>query len=475
MSGTFGGHPPVERGSCSAPILLRRRATTGASRRRRRSHGARTLARTRGSPPSPRRRSPGWFGFGAARGLRHLGARRGPEPRTAVAPHAVAQVGAARRGPRRRERRRPGRRTRVRGHRRPSLEGLPVAGRRPPHPHAVQQRRHVPGRRPGPPARPARHGLAGHHRPRQRRPTRRSVSRRSTRTSGGPRRLRRTCSSSRAWSGTSRPPSTARSSCTPARTRSSVLKQFETGYDGGVKGATDSTPANEALAVAGLNFLAEQVKRRKVQDALMLANHPARKGIDSPHEIRAWRDAAPRPYRGRYGGRPRTPGRRDTRGLGTGRRGRGLYDGSPGANSFAGIPAGELPHLGRLRLDDRHGRRPVGQPARRGQAVVDHRQLRLAQRLPGHRGPRPEQRLRRPTAGTTTRSTAGRSTSPQGDFWPGYYSRTHVGADGFSYAAVMDGIRAGRIWVDHGAAAQRPRRARSRAAADGAPSAAPCT
>lgn len=26
----------------------------------------------------------------------------------------------------------------------------------------------------------------------------------------------------------------------------------------------------------------------------MLANHPARKGIDSPHEIRAWRDATSR-------------------------------------------------------------------------------------------------------------------------------------------------------------------------------------
>lgn len=79
----------------------------------------------------------------------------------------------------------------------------------------------------------------------------------------------------------------------PGKHEVSVLKQFETGYDGSVKGATDSTPANEALAVAGLDFLAQQVRHRKVKDALMLANHPARKGIDSPHEIRAWRDATP--------------------------------------------------------------------------------------------------------------------------------------------------------------------------------------
>ncbi|GAB3860888.1 CehA/McbA family metallohydrolase domain-containing protein [Dactylosporangium cerinum] len=37
-----------------------------------------------------------------------------------------------------------------------------------------------------------------------------------------------------------------------------------------------------------------------------------------------------------------------------------------------------------------------------------------------------------------------------GDFWPGYYSRTHVGSRNFGYAAVMEGLRAGRVWVDHG-------------------------
>jgi hypothetical protein len=36
------------------------------------------------------------------------------------------------------------------------------------------------------------------------------------------------------------------------------------------------------------------------------------------------------------------------------------------------------------------------------------------------------------------------------DFWPGYYSRTHVGSVKTTYAAVMDGLRAGRVWVDHG-------------------------
>ncbi|MCW2599281.1 MAG: histidinol-phosphatase, partial [Frankiales bacterium] len=37
-----------------------------------------------------------------------------------------------------------------------------------------------------------------------------------------------------------------------------------------------------------------------------------------------------------------------------------------------------------------------------------------------------------------------------GDFWPGFYSNTVVGATSFSYAAVMAAIRAGRMYVMHG-------------------------
>ena len=43
---------------------------------------------------------------------------------------------------------------------------LPLAVRRPPHPHPVQQRRPVPGARPGQPRQPVRTGLDGDHRPR---------------------------------------------------------------------------------------------------------------------------------------------------------------------------------------------------------------------------------------------------------------------------------------------------------------------
>jgi hypothetical protein len=74
-----------------------------------------------------------------------------------------------------------------------------------------------------------------------------------------------------------------------------------------------------------------------VRDALMLANHPARQGVDSPHEIRGWRDTAPRVAVGMEGApghqaagipKPERPG-----------AGRGFYDNTPNpARAFAGYP-----------------------------------------------------------------------------------------------------------------------------------------
>jgi hypothetical protein len=79
----------------------------------------------------------------------------------------------------------------------------------------------------------------------------------------------------------------------PGRNEVAVLKAFEQTFDGAVTGATASTRANETRALRGLDYLATVVKKGRVEDALMLANHPARKGIDSPHEIRGWRDQQP--------------------------------------------------------------------------------------------------------------------------------------------------------------------------------------
>ncbi|MFD0207694.1 PHP domain-containing protein [Streptomyces hirsutus] len=236
----------------------------------------------------------------------------------------------------------------------------------------------------------------------------------------------------------------------PGRNEVAVLKQFENDYDGSVKGTSDSTPANEALAVAGLEFLAEQVRRRRIDDALMLANHPARRGVDSPHEIRAWRDATPKSHQIAVGfeGAPGHQAAGLPKPLGMGRA-RGIYDNNPSANSFAGYPLESYRTWGGFDWMTA----TVG--GLWDSLLAEGRPWWITANSDSHQV----------YADTGARGTGGdfatdgRYPDPvyhgqidvtQGDYWPGQYSRTHVGADGFSYAAVMDGIRAGRIWVDHG-------------------------
>ncbi|MEV5840831.1 PHP domain-containing protein [Streptomyces sp. NPDC051985] len=233
----------------------------------------------------------------------------------------------------------------------------------------------------------------------------------------------------------------------PGKNEVAVLKEFETSFDGSVKGASASTPANEALAISGLNFLAEQVQRRKVKDALFLANHPARKGIDSPHEIRAWRDAQPSIAVGFEGApghqagglpKPNGPG-----------AARGIYDNSPSADSFAGYPLESYRTWGGFDWMTA----TVG--GLWDSLLAEGKPWWITANSDSHnvyadtavRGPNSDfnanGRYNDPVYGGTISLT-------DTDFWPGQYSRTHVGSASFSYQAVMDGIRAGRVWVDHG-------------------------
>ncbi|MEU0971285.1 PHP domain-containing protein [Streptomyces sp. NPDC005917] len=233
----------------------------------------------------------------------------------------------------------------------------------------------------------------------------------------------------------------------PGKNEVAVLKEFENSFDGSVKGASANTAANEALAISGLNFLAEQVQRRKVRDALFLANHPARKGIDSPHEIRAWRDAQPSIAVGMEGApghqagglpKPNGPG-----------GARGIYDGSPSADSFRGYPLESYRTWGGFDWMTA----TVG--GLWDSLLAEGKPWWITANSDSHnvyadsavRGPNSDfnanGRYNDPVYG-------GGISLTDTDFWPGQYSRTHVGAASFSYKSVMDGIRAGRVWVDHG-------------------------
>ncbi|UBU09661.1 hypothetical protein [Nonomuraea gerenzanensis] len=233
----------------------------------------------------------------------------------------------------------------------------------------------------------------------------------------------------------------------PGRNEVATLKEFESSFDGSVKGASSNTPQNEALAIAGLNFLAEAVRKRRVPDALFLANHPSRKGIDSPHEIRGWRDAQPSIAIGMEGApghqaagiaKPNGPG-----------GGRGYYDSNPGADSFPGYPAESYKTFGGFDWMTS----TVG--GLWDSLLAEGKPWWITANSDSHwvhgdtsdRGP------------NSDFNANGRYEDPvykgvpnfgSGDFWPGFYSRTHAGAEDFSYRAVMDALRAGRVWVDHG-------------------------
>ena len=86
-----------------------------------------------------------------------------------------------------------------------------------------------------------------------------------------------------------------------------------------------------------IKWLAEQRRSGYVDDVLVLANHPLRLGIDSPHEMRDWRDAAPEIMIGMEGAPgaqgAAIPGWRGATSI------RGEYENKPSAQSWPGYPA----------------------------------------------------------------------------------------------------------------------------------------
>ncbi len=226
----------------------------------------------------------------------------------------------------------------------------------------------------------------------------------------------------------------------------SLLKEFEGTYDGTVTKTSSSSPANESLARSGVAFLGNAARAGRVSDALMLANHPSRGGIDSPHEIRGWRDIDPTVAVGMEG----APGHQAAAIPGPGHEtnGRGYCGNAPGRDSFVAYPPESYVTYGGFDWmtatvgglwdsllaegkpwwisanSDSHG--VYGDTFKQGTADFNA------------------------TGSYGDPIDTGAPINTYGDFWPGYYSNTVVGATDFSYAAVMAGIRAGRMYVVHG-------------------------
>lgn len=247
----------------------------------------------------------------------------------------------------------------------------------------------------------------------------------------------------------------------PGRDTVDILRAFEAAYDGSVlatpvadggRGLIQrATSADgEPYALAALRFLDAQVFAGRVEIALMLANHPARRGVDSPHELRGWRDAAPDVAIGMEGAPGHQAAAITTANGGRGRD-RGYYDGSPGVDSFPGYAptAAENPYRGYGGFDWMTAKLGGLWDSMLAEglpwtvtATSDAHQVFGDTAVPGTRDHERTGSRGVPTD-TGTRQA-------YGDFWPGQYSSTLVGAPSRSYVDIMRAMRSGKVIAVHG-------------------------
>ncbi len=241
----------------------------------------------------------------------------------------------------------------------------------------------------------------------------------------------------------------------PGPHETDLLTQFELAYDGkllgyteGAAGATD-TARNEAHAVKAIKWLAEQRRSGYVDDVLVIANHPLRLGIDSPHEMRAWRDAGPEIMIGMEGAPgaqgAALPGWRSPTSI------RGEYENKPSAQSWAGYPAEAYVTYGGFDW----ATATVG--GLWDSMLAEGSLYSITTNSDNHRTVFDTWKNGDWPAGQNFDNTGKLpdpvntdTPQPGSDFWPGEFSRTHVGVTRYGYRSVMAGLRAGRVWVDHG-------------------------
>lgn len=235
-----------------------------------------------------------------------------------------------------------------------------------------------------------------------------------------------------------------------------VLTAFEAGFDGSIladqKRVARATSADgEPFALEGLRYLDRQVLSGATPIALMFANHPARRGVDSPHELRGWRDAAPRVAVGMEGAPGHQAAGIPTAAGGPG-QGRGFYEAAPGPDSFPGYAPTPTENPYRTYGGFDWMTAKVGgvwdSLLAEGKpwwvtSTSDSHQVWRDSRRPGTQD-------YATTGSRGAPSDTGAPITTYGDFWPGQYSATLVGAASRDYLEVMRGLQAGRVVAVHG-------------------------
>ena len=248
----------------------------------------------------------------------------------------------------------------------------------------------------------------------------------------------------------------------PDRNTVDILRAFEAGYDGGIlstpvanggKGliARATSADGEPYALAALRYLESQVLSGRTEIALMFANHPSRRGVDSPHELRGWRDAAPGVAVGMEG----APGHQAAgipKSAGGGGRARGYYDSSPGADSHPGYAPTEAENPYRTYGGFDWMTAKVG--GLWDSMLAEGRPWWITSTSDVHQVFNDTI-----TPGTQDYDKTGSRGAPVdsgvkqggfGDFFPGYYSQTVVGSRSKSYVDIMRGLQSGKVIAVHG-------------------------
>lgn len=225
----------------------------------------------------------------------------------------------------------------------------------------------------------------------------------------------------------------------PSPDEAQLIAEFESRFDQVATAKREHPARTEADAIAGVRYL-----QQKAPKALFIANHPARRGLDSPHELRAWSDAGPDVTRGFEG----APGHGAATLAGIAR---GYYGQNPGNKAYPGYPLHSYRTWGGY---DYY----TAQVGGLWDALLgEGRPFYITANSDAHRYRGDLQFVDRSTYHTHGHVTADPSRTmppdkhnPDEDYLPGAYARTYVHAAARDPLAILSGMRGGNMWTVQG-------------------------